>query len=129
MGFRFRTHRQDLPGRPDIILPRYKTAIFVHGCFWHRHGCRRTTTPENNAEYWERKFLRNRARDARNLASLASLAWRIAIIWECSLKPKHISATIGTLVDWIIHSENSFISIGEDRTGQVELIHRLPGEV
>ena len=87
MGLRFRLHREDLPGRPDIVLPRHRTVVFVHGCFWHRHeGCRFTTTPKTRREFWQAKFNGNVARDSRNQADLAELGWRVIVVWECELK-------------------------------------------
>jgi DNA mismatch endonuclease (patch repair protein) len=84
MGFRYRLHRRDLPGRPDIVLPARRVAIFVHGCFWHRHqGCTRTTTPKTNAEYWLAKFAENQARDARVIAALEAAGWRVRVVWQC----------------------------------------------
>jgi DNA mismatch endonuclease (patch repair protein) len=85
-GFRFRLHKADLPGTPDIVLPRYRTAVFVHGCFWHRHaGCRRASTPASNVAYWERKFRRTVERDAAVAAALEALGWRVVVVWECEL--------------------------------------------
>lgn len=87
MGYRFRLQRKDLPGKPDIVLSKYRTVIFVHGCFWHRHkGCKRATTPVDHAEYWNDKFEKNIERDARNKAELENLGWRVMTIWECELK-------------------------------------------
>ncbi|MBT3429989.1 MAG: DNA mismatch endonuclease Vsr [Proteobacteria bacterium] len=84
MGYRFRLHRKDLPGRPDIVLPKYATVIFVHGCFWHRHkGCRFAYTPKTRVEFWETKFEQNVRRDRRNEAALRKRGWRIIRIWEC----------------------------------------------
>lgn len=89
MGYRFRLQRDDLPGKPDIVLPRFKTVVFVNGCFWHRHpGCKRATTPASNVDYWQTKFARNVERDARNQAELEKMGWRVAIVWECELKDK-----------------------------------------
>lgn len=86
-GFRFRLHAKKLPGRPDIILPRYRTAIFVHGCFWHRHaGCRNATTPSTRAEFWQEKFDGNVRRDARNRIDLEAAGWIVMTVWECELK-------------------------------------------
>lgn len=86
-GFRFRLHAKQLPGRPDIILPRYRTAIFVHGCFWHRHpGCRDATTPSTRREFWQAKFDGNVSRDARNQAALEAAGWTVLTVWECELK-------------------------------------------
>lgn len=87
LGYRFRIQRKDLPGRPDIVLPRYKTAIFVNGCFWHRHeGCKYASTPSTNSDFWEKKFAANVERDARNYAALKALGWHVVIIWECEVK-------------------------------------------
>ena len=87
MGFRFRLHRKDLPGSPDIVLPKYKTVIFVHGCFWHRHNnCKYATTPKTRKEFWENKFEENVKRDNLNQANLTLKGWKIIILWECQLK-------------------------------------------
>jgi DNA mismatch endonuclease (patch repair protein) len=84
LGLRFRLHRRDLPGTPDIVLARHRTVIFVHGCFWHRHpNCKKTTTPKNRSEFWAEKFQRNIERDARNEALLIAYGWRVLTIWEC----------------------------------------------
>lgn len=86
MGFRFRLHRKDLPGKPDIVLPRYRTAVFVHGCFWHRHdGCKVATTPKSNIGFWQEKFDRNVARDARSVELLKAQGWTVIVVWECEL--------------------------------------------
>lgn len=87
MGYRFRLHRKDLPGRPDIVLPRYNTVIFVHGCYWHRHGgCHLTTTPKTRINYWKRKFIENVRRDKRVEAALGKQGWRVVKIWECETR-------------------------------------------
>lgn len=92
-GFRFRLHRRDLPGRPDIVLTRYRVAILVHGCFWHRHPrCRYATTPSSNRAFWQAKFAQNVARDRRNLRDLRRLGWKPIVIWECSLTPSRLAA-------------------------------------
>ena len=84
MGYRFRLHVKKLPGRPDIVLPKYGTVIFVHGCFWHRHrGCRNCTTPTNRRECWVRKLEGNAARDKAHRRALGRLGWRVAVVWEC----------------------------------------------
>ena len=84
LGFRFRLHGKKLPGRPDIVLARHRTVIFVHGCFWHRHrGCKNCTTPTNRREWWLAKLNGNAARDKRNQAALEKLGWRVLVIWEC----------------------------------------------
>lgn len=84
MGLRFRLHRKELPGSPDLVFARHRLAVFVHGCFWHRHqGCANATMPKTRPEFWQRKFDGNVARDARNCAELERLGWRALIIWEC----------------------------------------------
>lgn len=84
LGYRYRLHRRDLPGRPDICFPGRRKAIFVHGCFWHRHdGCRRTTTPKTRTSFWKAKFERNVARDRMNLSDLGRLGWEVMVVWEC----------------------------------------------
>lgn len=86
-GLRFRLHTKELPGKPDIVLSKYKTVVFVHGCFWHRHpGCRYTTTPATRVDFWANKFSRNVANDERQQAELTSMGWKVLTIWECELK-------------------------------------------
>jgi len=83
-GFRFRLHVKNLPGKPDIVLPKYHAVIFVHGCFWHRHpGCKNASTPKQNAVFWQEKFRTNVARDKQVLAQLRELGWHTHVIWEC----------------------------------------------
>lgn len=86
MGFRYRLHEKKLPGSPDLVFPKYKAVIFVHGCFWHRHGCKQATTPSTRKQYWEEKFKGNIERDERNIQSLKDLGWRVMVVWECELK-------------------------------------------
>ena len=89
MGYRFRLHSKDLPGSPDIVLPKYKTVIFVHGCFWHRHeNCKYASTPKTRQEFWETKFRENINRDKINQENLSSKGWKIIIVWECEIKDK-----------------------------------------
>lgn len=86
MGYRFRLHRKDLPGRPDIVLPKHKTVIFVHGCFWHRHeGCKYAYEPKSRVEFWQNKFRQNIERDKKNQRVLDNAGWKIIVIWECEL--------------------------------------------
>jgi len=87
LGARYRLHRKDLPGSPDVVLPGRRLALFVHGCFWHGHDCSRgARVPKANRDYWTAKVERNRARDARSRAALAAAGWRVETIWECDLK-------------------------------------------
>lgn len=84
LGFRYRLHRRDLPGTPDLVFTRYRTVIFVHGCFWHRHsGCRKATTPKTRRGFWQAKFDENVERDRRTVAALESAGWAVVVIWEC----------------------------------------------
>jgi len=85
-GFRYRIHARDLPGTPDMILPKYATVIFVHGCFWHYHGCSCSTIPDSRRNWWRKKLEDNRTRDAKTLAELRSNGWRVVVIWECSVR-------------------------------------------
>ena len=86
MGFRYRLHRHDLPGRPDLVFPGRRKVIFVHGCFWHQHpGCTRAHRPRSNVDYWDPKLRRNQERDARHRQSLAGLGWDVLVVWECEV--------------------------------------------
>jgi DNA mismatch endonuclease (patch repair protein) len=86
-GFRYRLHRPDLPGKPDIVFPGRRKIIFVHGCFWHQHpGCPAADRPSANSDYWNRKLARNAARDQENLTTLATQGWEMLVVWECDLR-------------------------------------------
>jgi DNA mismatch endonuclease (patch repair protein) len=101
MGFRFRLHKKNLSGKPDIVLPKYKTAIFVHGCFWHRHkNCKDATTPKTNIDFWTKKFQGNIKRDRKNRTHLKKAGWKVIVVWECDLKnplklSRYLSRNIG----------------------------------
>lgn len=87
MGFRFRLNKKDLPGKPDIVLPKYQLCIFVNGCFWHQHSsCKRATVPETRKEFWEKKFCETKERDKKSFIALQKLGWRVQTIWECETK-------------------------------------------
>lgn len=87
LGYRFRLSDRNLPGRPDIVLPKYKTAVFVHGCFWHRHkGCKYAYNPKSRVEFWQHKFEENTARDERNINDIRSNGWIPVVVWECQIK-------------------------------------------
>jgi len=84
LGYRFRLHRKNLPGKPDIVLPKYKTTIFIHGCFWHHHeGCRKSKFPTSNVDFWKEKIMANVRRDKELRNSLINLGWKVMVIWEC----------------------------------------------
>lgn len=86
-GFRFRLNVKDLPGKPDIVLPKHHAAIFVHGCFWHQHsGCKYAVMPKSNTDFWQKKLESNVARDALNIAKLIALGWKSIVVWECDIK-------------------------------------------
>lgn len=90
IGYRFRLHRKDLPGRPDIVLPKYRTVIFVHGCFWHRHpNCPLAYTPRSRVAFWRSKFAANVHRDRRTSRALRQLGWSVVTVWECHLRNPH----------------------------------------
>jgi len=99
LGYRFRIHRLDLPGKPDIILPKRRTVVFVHGCFWHRHqGCPRTTTPASRQEYWLPKFKRTVDRDKKE--ELRQQGWNVVVVWECETKDmQKLAALLPRLID------------------------------
>lgn len=88
MGYRFRLHRKDLPGKPDIVFVGRRKAIFVHGCFWHAHGCRIGQPPKSKPEFWEPKLQRNRARDAKNEGALRTDGWSVLTVWQCEIKDR-----------------------------------------
>ena len=105
-GFRYRLHVKDLPGKPDIVLPKYKTVIFIHGCFWHGHeGCKYFVVPKTRTEWWLNKIQTNAENDQRAEEALESLGWRIIQVWECELKKAAIVATLKNL-----HNKISFIA-------------------
>lgn len=92
LGFRFRLHRKDLPGTPDLVFPSRRKIVFVHGCFWHRHpGCKRATLPKSRSEYWLKRPNRNIDRDVTNIAQLRSMDWDTIVVWECELVAKNLS--------------------------------------
>jgi len=104
LGFRYRLGGAGLPGRPDIVLPKYRAVVFVHGCFWHGHeGCRYFRLPGSRTDFWEGKISRNRSNDAKNHASLLQAGWRVANVWECALRgPGHDTGAVAdTLAGWI----------------------------
>ncbi|RQP98058.1 very short patch repair endonuclease [Burkholderia stagnalis] len=104
LGFRFRLHDRALPGKPDIILPRWRAVILVHGCFWHGHDCPLFRLPATRPEFWENKIRLNKERDAKAIAALANSGWRVCVVWECALKGRdRIDAGIlgARLAEWI----------------------------
>ena len=108
-GFRYRKNDKRLPGSPDIVLPKYRTAIFVNGCFWHGHkGCKYFVWPQNNADFWKSKIIANIERDRKKEAELNERGWKIIVIWECQLKPRAKDNTLESLIKELeaIHGSN-----------------------
>jgi DNA mismatch endonuclease (patch repair protein) len=108
-GFRYRLHDKKLPGKPDVVLPKYRVVVFVHGCFWHGHGtaCSRNgKDPKANADFWQAKFAYNRERDHRNQKSLQDLGWRVLMVWECELRRSERGATLHRLTNEILAEED-----------------------
>ena len=123
-GFRYRKNDARYPGKPDIVLPKYHTVIFINGCFWHRHGCSRSTLPKTNQEYWIPKIQRNVDRDQQNIEALEKAGWQVIVIWECELKKKKLEETMSRLP--YRSRKNSFREKAEERTLSTLLI-RLTG--
>ena len=97
-GFRFRKNDKRYPGKPDIVLPKYKTAIFINGCFWHRHeGCKYATTPKTKTEFWMKKFEKNKSNDLQHKKQLEAMGWQVIIVWECQLKKNNFDDTMERL--------------------------------
>ncbi|WP_138468320.1 very short patch repair endonuclease [Poseidonocella sp. HB161398] len=118
-GFRFRIDVRKLPGRPDLVLRKWNTVVFVHGCFWHRHaGCAKASEPKSRTEYWSAKFAANTARDARNEAALLEAGWRVATVWECGLDAPFREETLAALA--------AFITAAEGRQAEIPAAPLVP---
>jgi DNA mismatch endonuclease (patch repair protein) len=118
-GFRFRLHSKKVHGRPDLVLPKYRAVVFVHGCFWHRHGgCRYATTPATRSEFWQAKFAANVARDSAVRGALLEEGWRVATIWECTLrKPEQVSVATDRLSEWLL-TVGATLELGENEVSK-----------
>lgn len=109
LGLRFRLHRRHLPGSPDLVFPKYRVALFVHGCFWHRHdSCKLAYTPSANRQKWEEKFKGNVARDRRQIALLLQAGWRVFVIWECALRADDLSELLGAVATELKTGESTY---------------------
>lgn len=107
-GFRYRLHAKELPGKPDFVFPRYRAAVFVHGCFWHGHDCHLFRLPSTRLDFWETKIARNRANDGKAINALQSAGWRVATVWECSVKGKKAPGILkvgDALAQWLESTE------------------------
>lgn len=112
MGFRYRLHSKQLPGKPDIIFPKYHAVIFVHGCFWHGHDCSLFKWPSSNKEFWKNKINSNRERDISNKQKLQAASWRVAIVWECAIRKLggRDKGLAQNLADWLV-SNSEYLEI------------------
>ena len=112
-GFRYRLNARDLPGRPDIVLPKWRTVIFVHGCFWHAHqGCRYFRIPATRTTFWQQKLAGNAARDTQQIEQLLAMGWRVLVVWECALRKKG-ATTVGKMVAFV-EGSSRFAQLSED---------------
>ena len=115
-GLRYRLHYKSLPGSPDIVFPKFHVVLFVHGCYWHSHGCYKSSTPKSQRDFWINKFKANQERDQRNIKSIQEQGWRVIIVWECALKGKTslpISTVVETIKTWL-HSDSVFNEIPQN---------------
>lgn len=116
-GFRYRTHVEKLPGRPDLVFPRYHAVILIHGCFWHRHKCHIFKWPSTRPEFWREKINLNAARDERDIAGLENAGWRVLRIWECSVKGRFrrpLEEVVATAANWLQFGTNDAEIAGKD---------------
>lgn len=121
-GFRYRVNVSTLPGKPDIVLRKYRTAIFIHGCFWHGHDCLKGRSPKTNPRFWENKFNRNKERDVEVREKLKKLGWNTLIVWECQLKPKVREKTLEEICYWLNEAFLSIYKKGTPKTYSMEEI-------
>lgn len=115
VGFRFRLHVK-LPGKPDIVLPKYNAAIFVNGCFWHMHNCHLFKMPSSRIEFWQRKLKRNRENDLRSVSNLLDQGWRVGIVWECTLKGKSrlpLEVVVRKCSNWLL-SKSKYLEVADE---------------
>lgn len=115
-GLRFRLHRKDLPGTPDMVFPRYRAVVLVHGCFWHDHDCPLFKLPVTRREFWVAKIEGNKARDARDIAGLTAAGWRVLVVWECALKGparQPVDAVFTAIVSWLDTKKSAGIVQGK----------------
>lgn len=113
-GFRYRLHVDQLPGKPDLLLPQYKAAIFINGCFWHGHACHLFKWPKTRQDFWKEKILSNKVRDAKNYFTLQEMGWRVLVVHECALKGKEkiaMDMLMNTITTWLKTSKNDWLMI------------------
>ena len=120
-GYRYRINRKDLPGSPDIVLAKYRTCIFVNGCFWHGHsGCSKFVLPKTNTEFWSTKIANNRERDLRDYAFLESRDWRVVVVWECEITKDKLPATVERIKSQLDNNRTSWLHEVDDRKARRE---------
>lgn len=126
-GFRFRLNQASLPGKPDLVFRKHNAVIFIHGCFWHGHGCPLFKWPSSNVSFWRTKIERNRAKDAEVLEELKNTGWRVLVIWECALKGKaqmvQLPNTVDNVCSWLLRSDTSF----QEMSGGTDTWHKISG--
>ena len=116
LGFRYRLKNKHLPGCPDLVFPKYRAALFVHGCYWHRHpGCKDASTPKTNVEFWKKKFTDNEERDQRNERQLVERGYRVLVVWECELI-NHTKETLDRAAHWLCQEDLSKNALSYDRS-------------
>lgn len=120
-GFRFRLHDKKLPGKPDIVLPKFRAIVFIHGCFWHGHSCPLFRLPSTRQEFWQKKIEKNRSNDQRAISDLSALGWRVAIIWECALKGRGSigeAIVLDRVATWLDAGGKTLVVAGTGERGQ-----------
>jgi DNA mismatch endonuclease (patch repair protein) len=130
LGFRYRLHPRDIPGRPDMVFPRWRAAVFVHGCFWHGHDCHLFRWPKGNAEFWQAKISGNVERDRRTLDTLVAQGWRVLIVWECAMRGRHrlpVEAIAQSVADWLASDQPSRTTSNETNNPHASS-YRHPGK-
>ena len=116
LGFRYRINEKDLPGKPDIVLPKFRTVVFVHGCFWHGHkGCKYYTVPKTNTEFWTAKVTRNQQRDQEVWRQLEAKGWAVIIVWECELKKYRFEDTVNSVATEIVRNSEAYHYIKKNK--------------
>lgn len=116
LGFRFRLHGKNLPGKPDIVLPKHRSIVLVHGCFWHHHtACGKSKLPTSNAGFWRRKIFRNVRRDKQNISKLKRLEWRVLVIWECEIKTARYISKLKRFLRFPSHGASGQVAANTDR--------------
>ena len=121
-GFRYRLGGAGLPGKPDLVFPKFSAAIFIHGCFWHAHACNDFHVPSSNIDFWVTKLSGNVERDRRQIKAIQKVQWRVLVIWECSVRKTsaaRVSSVVDIAVDWLLNYDHSYLEISKGRNGSI----------